>query len=283
MDEYLDNGLLQFKSIKNSELQIITTFDNSVWGNMNPYYSKTDEDKERINQNDKKLFQYVSAKKAFVFTTPPEDTFIHFEKSSYDYYLQFNKDEFINIRANAGIITKQKEKYSYIFAPSDCPILVLQGEDIESLLLIHLGAPQVMQKLHIKIINYFKSVNSIKDFSKFTAYLTPYICKSHYSISEEKYLKYKELLPEEILEKYLKRDFNKIYQTERYYFDFVGLAKEQMRELFGLTNIIESKYCTYEEAEKGNLFSHELSQEKDESKDPETDKYKGSYNVIVSI
>lgn len=44
---YVENGILYFNELKDARLKIATTYDNSIWGNMNPYFEKT-VDEERV-------------------------------------------------------------------------------------------------------------------------------------------------------------------------------------------------------------------------------------------
>lgn len=285
----LENGLLTFRDLPKG-VNIYTTYDGKLWGNMNSYFSTTEEEKNEIIIKDKKISDSLKTKLTFVCTTPSEDT-IEFLNNESIASLQFSKRNddynYISVRCNGLIAKRQNFPYEVVYALSDCPVLTIIPKESDLVISAHLGAPQVFQGLHLKIINFARSVDSRINWENSLSYLGPYICQDHYSISEEKYLLYKNNFRNPALfEKYIRKGQHPIFKGNRYFFDFVGLFKEEVRQL-GLNSIIETGVCTYEASLQGNLFSHELAQEVDEkmklASSTEKNKYYGGYNVVIGI
>lgn len=278
-------GLGTFPALNTKGITNITTCDNKIWGNLNPYYSKTEAEKLEIEEKDHQLSQLLQAKTCLVLTTPPEETILSLDTENLDYLKHGNPPDnagfrYILIRANAIIAHNLQERVEFVVAPHDCPIVFFKHATWPGCIVMHLGAPQVLQNLHTKTLKMWQVL--FPDFSAkdFTVYISPYICPKHYSISEEKYTQFSKVSrAPKTLDQFLSKRKNPILKEDRHYFDFVGLAKAELTQNFGITKFVESGLCTYEEALKDRLFSHELAQEKDHLKDPEAEKFKGCNNV----
>jgi len=268
-------GLGSFPELK-TKFGIINfiTYSNKIWSNMNPFFAKNDDKRKEIEKKDQKLADIVGTKFVGVITTPPEGTLIHFDKNMYEYLNSTNKEDekgykFVLVRANAVILTVPNTEL--VFAPSDCPIGIFAHKDWQGVIAMHLGSPQVAQRLHDKTLSFFKGLFDEVSISKFHVYFTPYICPKHYTLSDEKYRAYTQELPN--LEQFLLPSD----KENEWNFDFIGYAKQNLKENWGITRFHESGICTYQEAMSGNLFSHDLSTE-DEKKFPP-----GSFNVAIAL
>ncbi len=287
----LENGLLTYIS-PNSTLKVATTYEGKIWGNMNPFFSTSDKEKDIIKSNDHKLSDYLETKTAFVLTTPPEDTLMNLNIETFSSLSLRNKPDdsgykYIPLRANAIIAeTILDNPYEIIFAPADCAILVIKPLDTNVTIAIHIGSPQTLQGIHLKALKLAKALYPKISWENIESYVTPYICKTHYTISEDSYnLFLKTFRNQQLLAKYTKETTHPLFKGKRYNIDFMGIVKSELEMQFGITNILESGLCTYEEAEKGNLFSHELAQEMEQKEDNThtPNKYKGAFNVAVRI
>ncbi|HRI05535.1 MAG TPA: laccase domain-containing protein [Candidatus Dojkabacteria bacterium] len=279
-----DNGLLTHSFI-DSDIKIVTTYDGKLWGNMNPYYTTLDEEKDQIKKNDHRLSDILGTKTAFVLTTPPEDTIINLSRESfYSLDLRNKEDEggykYIPIRANAIIAERiESNPYEIIFAPADCAILTMKPRGVDIVIAIHIGSPQMLQGIHIKSLNTAKSLYPNINWNNLEVYVTPYICKNHYTISEDTYKLFRNhFRNQDLLTQYTEETVNPNFEGKRYRIDFINIVKTELREHFGISEVVESGFCTYEESLKGNLFSHELSQENEND-----NKYKGAFNVAIKV
>jgi len=280
-----ENGLLLYNSSLLNGAKIAVTYDNAIWGNMNPYYSITEEDKKRIDRSDKKLSKFLGARRSYVFTTPPEDTFIDLTletSNSLDLnYPVDNEFQYIQIRANGAVVRRLNSSVGYIFAPADCPILLITFPKKQIFLLMHLGSIQVYQGLHLKLLEYSRRYNL--DYLDACVFVSPYICKKHYTISEKKYLIYKDCpRNKNVISRFLKKANHPIFEGNRYSFDFLGMAINEMKAHFKIRNVYDPNICTYEMTRKGKLFSYEYMQELEAENKP-IENYKGCFNVVIKI
>lgn len=288
---YIKNGLIYFSELKNDLIQIVTTYDNSVWGNMNHKFADSEKELDQITAKYIKLQKILNTKVAISFTTPFEDTIIDLDHNSFE-YLNFTEteNEFgiknLTVRANSGIIYPSNGHNSYIFTPRDCPIFFIIPPERQFILAIHLGAPQVVQSLHKKTFRLASELIKESDFKNSKVFITPHISGDNYYVSPEKYQIYEKLLGSNI-KKYVKAKFNEIYQAERNYFDFVGFVKEEINNQFGITDFIETGICTYESTQTGYLYSYKYFQEVEKrierGEQVNSIKYLGSHNVVIKF
>lgn len=285
---YIENGLLYFNNLKDSKLQIVTTFDNEIWGNMIPTFAKDNQEREEIERKDRRLADIIGYKTSFSLTTPYEDSMIDFDQRSVKYMksvFSTEKDEYKNIllAVNSALVYPQEERYGYIIGPRDCAIVIITPKDYRFALIMHIGAPQLITGMHRK------AMKMIDEFKELDMYITPYIHENNYSISIEKGEKFKSLYGKDI-EKYMEKKFSDIWQTERYFFDFIEAFKDEMKNTYGITNIIDSGIDSYEETKKGHLYSYKYEQELkmrkergEDISDEEIERYHKGFNVVVSI
>ncbi len=289
---YIENGLLYFNNLKDSKLQIVTTFDNEIWGNMIPNFAKNNQESEEVERKSRKLADILGYKTSFSLTTPHEDSMIDFDKKSVRYMqnvsLNENKDDKdILLAVNSALVYPQEERYGYIVAPRDCAIVIITPKDHSFALIIHIGSGQFVTGMHRKAM---KMIDEYKDeFKNFDMYITPYIHKENYPISIDKGERFKDLYGKDI-EKYIEKKFSDIWKEERYFFDFAQAFKDEMRDIYGITNIIDSGIDSYEETKKGNLYSYryenelKMRREKGEDiSDEEIERYSKGFFVVVSI
>jgi|GEM_PF-1605506 len=289
---YIENGLLYFHNLKDKKLQIATTYDNKVWGNMNPAFSKNEEEREGVREKDRKLADILGFKTSFSFKTPNEDSMIDFDERSVKYIGSlYPADEKgykdILLATNSMLVYPQEERYGYIVAPRDCSVVVIAPKDFHFALIMHLGAPQLLTGLHRKSM---KMLMENKDsFGELDMYITPYIGKGNYSVSLEKGERYASLYGEGF-EKYVETKFSDIWQEERCYVDFVGAFKDEVRNVYGIKNVIDSDIDNYDETKNGHLYSYkyarELQMRKEKGEDisdDEIDEYNKGFNVVVSL
>lgn len=283
-----NTGLGSFTDLdRKYNIKNYVTYDNSIWGNMNPLFEVSSKRALEIEENDRKLSEIVKVKTSFVLTTPPEDTLMIMNKNSLDYLEAINKSDeygykYISIRTNGIIYEKSglKDRIGFIVAPADCAVFIIAHPDWKGLILMHIGFPQVLQQLHLKLLSLFQANYPQIDLSKAEIFITPYINKDNYSISENQFNIVKESLSAKILKNYSEYKSHKVFECNRYFIDFVGIALKEIKEHFNMSNYKVSNICTYEEASKGNLFSHELTQEK---KHLEEEIKEGTFNVVVSV
>ena len=284
---YIENGLLYFNNLKDSKLQIVTTFDNEIWGNMIPTFAKDNQEREEIERKDRRLADIIGYKTSFSLTTPYEDSMIDFDQRSVKYMksvFSTEKDEYKNIllAVNSALVYPQEERYGYIIGPRDCAIVIITPKDHRFALIMHIGAPQLITGMHRK------AMKMIDEFKELDMYITPYIHKNNYSVSIEKGERFKVLYGKDI-EKYMEKKFSDIWQTE-ILFDFIEAFKDEMKNTYGITNIIDSGIDSYEETKKGHLYSYKYEQELkmrkergEDISDEEIERYHKGFNVVVSI
>lgn len=288
---YIENGLLHFTELKKDDLQIVTTYDNSVWGNMSLAFAESESEKKTIIEKEAK-FQKTLGTKVFVnFTTPQEDTIIDLDDRSLQYLNFIEKEnEFgiknISVRANSGIIYPSSIQNSYCFATRDCAIFFFVPPEREFVLAMHLGAIQVAQKLHTKTFRLANDLIKRSNFRNSKVYITPYISGENYYVSNEKFSIYKYMLGDDI-KNYVKIKYNPIYQSEKYYFNFVDFVKRDINDQFGITDFIETGICTYESTQNGFLYSYKYVQEVQKRKEKgeilDVKKYLGTNYVVIKI
>lgn len=287
---YTKDGLLYFSELENDPIQIVTTYDNSVWGNMNPKFATTPGEYEIITQKDIRIQKILGTQLAYGFTIPPEDTLIDLDANSTQ-LLENNIDadslfKYIAIKANAGILYPSNGVKSYIFAPRDCPIFFIIPPEREFILAIHLGAPQIVQNIHNKIFRLANELIGNCDFKNSKVFITPHISGEHYYVSDEKFLMYKNIVGNEV-SKFTKQKFNEIYRAERNYIDFAGFVKEDINRKFGITDFIDTGICTYESTQTGHLYSYKYLQEVEKrierGEQIDSKKYLGSHNVVIKF
>lgn len=208
---YVKKGLLYFSDLEKDNIQILTTYDNSTWGNMSPKFAASEQVIVGIAKKDLEIQKILGTKNTIDFTTPIEDTVIDLEKRSMKYldFIYRNKSEFksISVKANAGIIYPSGGANSYIFAPRDCPILCIVPPEREFILVIHLGAPQVIQDLHSKIFRLASELINKSDFKNSKVYITPHISGEKYYVTDEKFLMYQDIVGNDI-NRFTKKKFN---------------------------------------------------------------------------
>lgn len=190
---------------------------------------------------------------------------------------------------NSAIIYPQDTRYGYIIAPRDCAVAVVVPKDYEFILMIHMGANQLATGIHHKTIKLLENRYKDIELKGSTVYITPYISQRNFFLNPQKYELYKSLLGESI-DKYIKEGFTNVFNNQAYYFDFISMFKDQMKESYGITNFVDSNIDTFEATQSGFLFSYkyvqELKKRKENGEDisqEEIDKYLGCHNVIVSI
>lgn len=288
---YIKDGLLYFTELENDPIQILTTYDNSIWGNMNPKFAKSETELNQITAKDIKLQKILNTKVAISFTTPFEDTIIDLDDNSFK-YLNFTEIENkfgiknLTVRANSGIIYPCEGNNSYIFAPRDCPIFFIIPPERQFILAIHLGAPQVVQNLHKKTFRLASELIKESNFKNSKVFITPHISGENYYVNPNKFSVFESLLGSG-MKKHVKTKFNEIYQAERNYFDFVGFVKEEINNQFGITDFIETGICTYESTQTGHLYSYKYLQEVEKrierGEQIDSRKYLGSHNVVIKF
>lgn len=282
---YIEEGVLKFEELKNDKLQIVTTYDNKIWGNMNPYFAKSEEEKGIISKNDARISELLNTQINFVLTTPPENTICNLNDSAYRYLVDTNSKKsvdpnlpkYINVRANSILIPKKEEKTSIIIAPADCPVVVITDKKRSFVVVMHLGFPQYIQNLHFDTLELAKSYFNLNQ--ELDIFITPYICSEHYLISSENYSRALKQVGFK-LEKYSSKIYSEIWKDDRFSIDLKNIIHEEISTRLPNSRIIETGVCTYEEAEKGNMFSHKyVTDQKQLGKEiPE-----GNFNVIVNI
>ena len=260
-------GAYYFPKLHALGLKNYFTYDNKIWGNMNPIYAKDAENKKRIEHNDKLLADYIGADKVYVMTAPPENTLINPSQEEHVYLQQYYKEKYINIRTNSVIIPRNLKNFHVVFAHSDCAIFVLVSKS--QIVAMHIGAPQVLTGLHfdtLKLLNP-EPATSIQ------AFVFPYICKKHYSIKTKKLMPILQgmqktnpprarLIKKHLGKRVIAESTGKNTKTERIYFDFIGLTRAEIKEFLKATyntevTFYETGLCTYEHATKyNNLFSY---------------------------
>lgn len=150
---YTKDGLLYFSELENDPIQIVTTYDNSIWGNMNPKFAESEADLKQITEKDIQIQKILYTQLTYGFNMPPEDTLIDLTTNSKQLLENsINKDaalKYITIKAHAGILYPSGI-HSYIFTPRDCPMFFIIPPERKFILVIHLGAAQVVQNLHKK-------------------------------------------------------------------------------------------------------------------------------------
>lgn len=279
---YIEDGLLKFESLRNDPLQIFTTYDNNIWGNMNPYFSTNENEKLSIKEKDQKICQILNCNTTFVLTTPVENTICNLNTPSYKLLTEINKEDeagnkFIPIRANSVIFEKQSNRTSFVVAPADCPVITITNKQREFVIIIHLGFPQYIQNLHSDTIalasNYFNLEKDIEIF------ITPHICSKHYLIREDKYRKTLNKIGNK-LEQYSEKVFSEIYKEDCYSIDINKIITEEILNRIPNAKTYQTGLCTYEEVEKGNLFSHKYITDQKQLSNVLTE---GQFNVVVSI
>lgn len=280
---FIEEGLLKFNNLREDKLQIITTFNNEIWGNMNPFYAQSEEEKREIKVKDERICKILSTKTSFVLTTPPENTICNLNPPSFKLLTEINKshnDEniYIPIRSNAVIYKRQKTKSSFIVAPADCPVIIMTDKSRNFVIILHFGFPQYLQRLHQDILNFSETLFELRK-NELEIYITPYICKEHYLIGEDKYLKSIDKLGPEI-NKYFQKEYSEIYGEDRYSFNFDEMIKSEILNLFKSVKVFETGICTYEEVGKGNLFSHKYTTD---CREKGLDVKEGNFNVIINI
>lgn len=279
---YIEDGLLKFQALKNDKLKIITTYDNKIWGNMNPFFARSEEEKLRIEQNDNKIANLLETPDSFVLTTPPENTICNLNYAVKSQLTKRNKgDEYINkfvlLRTNSVIYQRDNKKASFIVAPSDCPVIVITDKTRSFVIILHMGFPQLTHSLHIDTLILAKEYFDLSQ--PIDVFITPYICSKHYIISQDKYNDGLRSIGHN-LEKYAKKVYSGLYKEYRYSIDLKSLVHSEIKSLLKQPNIIDTNLCTYEEVEKGNLFSHKYVTD---NKQKGIEVPEGNYNVVVNI
>ena len=293
-----DDGLAFFPELEDSfGVPNAVTYDNDLWGNMNPYHSLSEEDKLRIAKNDRIIAKQMGVDHIMPLTTPPEDTFMHLERDSYEYLRLMSakkNDPFTEtlLKANAVVVDDSIERaFELVIAPADCATLLFVHPEWDGFIFMHVGSPQVIQKLDLKVLSYAQAAYPEMDMSKMKVFVSPYICMDHYSIAPDKFRKEKgddPLKQAEIIfgKGNVKAGDHGVYRGQRIYVNFMATLKNRLKEIFGISDFVESGICNYESAQEGKLFSNELTQELIEMQksDPEItlDKAVGTFNVVVT-
>lgn len=272
-------GLGHFPKLQN-EFGVLNyvTYDNKIWGNLNPKFTKNEKEIKQIESKDRQLADLLGCKFIGAITTPPEPTIIDLDKKTYQYLDFANKPDkkgykFVLVHANTIVLTVPK--IELVFAPRDCPVLIFVQNGWDGIICMHLGAPQIVQDLHNKTLLFFQALYPEVDISKFEVFITPYISSKNYKISKEKYKLYGDVFPK--AKKFLYQRDNGQNEQKDYTFDFAELIKKDLKEEWGITQIFESEICTYESAKKGNLFSRTLTKENEKKF------LLGAFNVVISI
>jgi hypothetical protein len=281
-NSYIENGLLRFDTLRKDPLSIVTTYDNDIWGNMNPYFSTTENEKLKIKEKDQKICKILDCNTTFVLTTPPENTICNLNTASYKLLTEINKEnefgnKFIPIRANALIFGKQKLRTTFVVAPADCPIITITNKQREFIIIIHLGFPQYIQNLHLDTTNLAAQYFDLE--SDLDIFITPYICSEHYIFREDKYIKSLEKLGSR-LENYSKKVSYDAYKEIGYCLDIEKIIKEEILSRYTNATVHDTGICTYEEASKGHLFSHKYVTDQ---KQIGNDIAEGQFNVLITL
>lgn len=281
------NGLGSFPILETQfGVKNVATVDNSVWGNMNPYYADGEDDKKRIEKNDRKITEMLGAEAVFEMTTPIEDTFIDLTKETIQllryknrkYNSQVEELVFFPLRANAVILTERN--IELVAAPADCAIAVCAHPVWKGVIVIHVGGPQVIESLPEKVLTYFSCMYRDVDMKQFQVFVFPYVCSKHYMLDEKDVAEFPKFVPD--FGKYLEDDGT----GKKRCFAFNRLFRDGLQEKFGIENITETGLCTYEEALEGRLFSHQLADELEEKEGKESEavkKARGNFNVAVAM
>mgnify|MGYP001161990227 CR=1 FL=1 len=290
---YIKDGLLYFNNLKDKRLQIATTYDNKIWGNMNPYFEKNIEGRKRIEENDYKIANILGYRTAFCFNDKYEDTVIDLDSKSVSYLDYMTKADdkgykYINVTTNSMIVYPQQQKYGYIIAPRDCPVAIITDPNYEFILIIHIGAPQVLTGLHNKTIKLLDNRYKDIELKNSNVYITPYIHQRNYFIGKEKYEMYKSLYGDGF-DKYVELKYNDVWKEDAYYIDYMSIFKEQIKD-YEIDNIFDCDIDTYESTQHGSLYSYKYTQALKKKKemgenisDEDINRYMGGYNVIVSV
>ena len=277
-----NTGLAFFPSLEKSfGIKNFITYDNSKWGNMAYSLAETEAEKQRIKRLDRKLMRLTGAKYSFVMSTPPEATLLVLDKPQITYLLKGSVLEKtpgreILVRANSVIAERFKIPYQIVVGPADCAVFIgvfkKQPVNFNGVIVMHIGFPQVYQRLHIRTLELAAATYNLSpsDLSALKFYITPYICPRHYSISKKvfDYLAYNT-----VIRKRLARFVE--YKNDKYFVDFVGLAKFELEKSFGIAEFVESGVCTYEAAAQNALFSY--------TRYKEGSQRKGVFSVVVGV
>jgi len=246
------NNLAFFEELRSLGIINFFTYDNKFWGNMN------------LNENKRAVNKFKKIKELFNFPTP----FIYLSSNHSDdvqildnknilVYKRFSVNQeykdLVSIKADA-IITK--EKFPLVINVGDCAVVVITGIDKNDgkrfIIFTHQGLTGTLLGLGRKALENAKSIYSFKP-SDLSAFIFPSIIQKHY---------YYEFLDDDLKFLISSANFDKFVQIldNKYYFDFKGKIIEDLKE-FGIKNIFDSGLDTYEENEKGKLFSNTFAKE----------------------
>ena len=263
-----EKGIGYFKSLQEEfSTPNLVTYDNDMWGNMNPYFAKDDKEKEDILRKDREVMNLLGVSKVLAMTIPLDNTFLEINNRVLSSLFFQNESTSVPVHANAVIISESLDTNTgVVVSPRDCAVVVLKSKESNISVIVHIGAPQIFQGLHEHIMLYLSALLGRKDLSDYVVYIYPHISQRNYKLSEEKL----ELLSAE-MGKYL--DSNKG-------FDFIGLFKEYISENYRITNIVDSEGIdSYESAKSGNMYSYTYAKEVGEQ-DPSVI---GAHNVALKI
>lgn len=274
------DGLASFSDLdKRFGVRNFVTYDNKIWGNMVDVFTMSDLEKQRILKNDQKIARLLRANTACIMTTPPEDTFIDLTSESLETIRMGNpvahtsSDDipFYPVRANAVILTVPNVEI--VAAPADCVILVMKQTAWDGMIVMHIGSSQVLQNLAHKVLTYFSAAYPCVNIGTFEVFAFPYLCPRHYIMNGDKAKMLRDFDPE--IDKY----FIPTELGSNDGFAFWDYSKDKLQKEWGIQEFYESGVCTWEMAEKGNLFSHRYASRKQKAKGTR----EGRFNVAVSM
>lgn len=243
----------------------LVTYDNEIWGNMNPFFAESGREREEIKEKDRRIREILGIKRSLVLTTPPENTFLEINNNVLKSLSFNNKESAISLRANALVVSEELEdNWGVVVAPKDCAVVVMKSKDTDVMVVLHIGAPQIMQGLHKQVISYLQTVT--KDLSRYYVYIFPHIKAENYKLSDEK-------------RKILDPSLNK-YLDQETCFDFIRAFKAYLVEIGGISNFIDSGIDSYAASKNGNMYSHTFEKE---LKEKGLSFNKGAHNVVIKI
>jgi copper oxidase (laccase) domain-containing protein len=150
-----------------------------------------------------------------------------------------------------GIITK--ESIPLFKTVGDCSVIIITGIDKKDnkrfVAFLHSGLNGALLQIYRNALN-LAHANYEFDNNELNVFIYPYISKSHFSWQKED-------LDKELKILNINETFFELREDGKYYIDY---GQKIILDLIALgvkeENIIDSNLCTFEENEKGNLFSN---------------------------
>ena len=269
-----ETGLGTFPELAAQGVANFVTHDCKIWGNRQAMWAKDLEEKKFIADKDQEIAKLLGAKLILTLTTPIEPTLLNYDSATHQTILKSivkEKGDIPSTLIRANAIIMRVPEIEVEITPGDCAVILVVHPQFNGFIMAHVGCPQTIQGLLTSTINLWLSQETGLDSSRAEIFITSYICKEHFVHESQTFPNFE--MHHAPLKDFLTED----KQNGKMHCDFMGFIKKQLNSEFGITKIYETGLCPYEEAEKGNLFSHTRTKQ-DSEKYPE-----GRFSVSASL